>query len=68
MGSHNGRFSLWIRKEEGASYDDEKLSLVRKWSTTNDRASRVTGIAISSKEDIVAISLANNDIATIFLN
>ena len=36
--------------------------------TTEERSSNVTGIAISNKEDILAISLANNDIATIFLN
>lgn len=68
MGSGNGKFCLWIRKEHGASYEEEKLELVRKWATTEERASNVTGIAISNKEDILAISLANNDIATIFLN
>lgn len=50
------------------NYEDEKLELVRKWGTTDERASVVTGIAINSKEDMLAISFANNDITTIFLN
>ena len=41
---------------------------MRKWSTTDERSAEVTGITISSKEDILAVSLLNNDIATISLN
>ena len=41
---------------------------MRKWSTTDERASPVTGITVSLKEDILAVSLLNNDIATISLN
>lgn len=50
------------------NYEEEKLELVRKWSTTDERASPVTGITVSMKEDILAVSLLNNDIATISLN
>ena len=57
LGSSNGKFCLWIRKEHGSSYEEEKLELVRKWATTEERSSNVTGIAISQKEDILAISL-----------
>ena len=40
----------------------------RKWATTEERASAVTSISIGVKEDIIAISLANNDIATLYIN
>lgn len=68
LGSSHGKFCLWIKKEQGMNFEEEKLELVRKWATTEERAAAVTGIAINAKEDLLAISLANNDITTIFLN
>jgi hypothetical protein len=34
LGSRNGKFCLWTRKEQGVNYDEERLELTRKWATT----------------------------------
>lgn len=49
LGSSHGKFCLWIKKEQGMNFEEEKLELVRKWATTEERAAAVTGIAINAK-------------------
>jgi hypothetical protein len=49
LGSSNGKFCLWTKKEDNNVEGEELLELSRKWATTRERAAEVTNISIGLK-------------------
>ena len=67
FGSNEACFSIWLKYDENemANYDGSDTAVftpLRKW--TLERRSRVNSIDVSPNEEMIAVSLESNDIAT----
>ena len=66
VGSSQGHFALWMKREESEeNFEDEYTGdLAKKWYVGDLRAARVISIAMCPQEQLIAIAFSNNAIAT----
>jgi hypothetical protein len=70
LGSSQGHFSLWVKKEENEeNFDDECAGeFAKMWRTPAEWAAEVTCIAVCPKEEYIGVGFKNNTIGLMKLS